>query len=128
VNDAAALCPDFAADPTGPFPAHCASFDQLGVRVPFLATSPFSKQHYVSHTVGDHTSILAFIEKCFMSSGSNDGDVDSDRDDQETTRQFLTKRDKHAHTLEDMFDFDGSPSANTAITVAAPPAQDCTPK
>jgi hypothetical protein len=49
-------------------------------------------------------------------------------DDREVTRQFLTKRDQHAHTLEDMFDFDGSPSANTAITVAAPPAQDCTPK
>jgi hypothetical protein len=129
VNDAAALCRDFAADPTGPFPAHCASFDQLGVRVPFMAISPFSKQHYVSHTVGDHTSILAFIEKRFLSSGSNDGDDDSgDRGDREVTRQFLTKRDQHAHTLEDMFDFDGSPSANTAITAAAPPAQDCTPK
>jgi phospholipase C len=99
VNDAAALCPDFAADPTGPFPAHCASFDQLGVRVPFMAVSPFSKQHYVSHTVGDHTSILAFIEKRFLSSGSNDGDDDSgDRDDREVTRQLLTKRDQqHAH-------------------------------
>ena len=126
VNDAAALCPDFAADPTGPFPVHCASFNQLGVRVPFLAISPFSKQHYVSHTVGDHTSILAFIEKRFLSSASNDGDDDSG--DREVTRQFLTKRDKHAHTLEDMFDFDNSPSANTAISVAAPPAQDCTPK
>ncbi len=79
--------------------------------------------------MGDHTSILAFIEKLFMSSGSNDGDDDSgDRDNREVTGQFLTKRDKHAHTPEDMFDFDGSPSANTAITVAAPPAQDCTPK
>jgi phospholipase C len=125
-NDAAALCPDFAADPTGPFPQHCASFDQLGVRVPFLAVSPFSKPQYVSHTVGDHTSILAFIEKRFLSSASSslDGNEDSD----EITRQFLTKRDKHAHTLEDMFDFDNSPSTNTAVTVAAPPAQDCTPK
>jgi len=65
VNDAAALCPEFAADPTGPFPADCAAFDQLGVRVPFTAVSPFSKVHYVSHTVGDHTSILAFIENGF---------------------------------------------------------------
>jgi phospholipase C len=129
VNGAAAQCPDFATDPTGPFPAHCASFDQLGVRVPFLAISPFSKLHYVSHRVGDHASILAFIEKRFMNSGSNDGDDDSgDRDNREVTRQFLTKRDKHAHTPEDMFDFDGSPPANTAITVAAPPTQDCTPK
>jgi hypothetical protein len=127
VNGAAALCP--ATSPTGPFPAHCTSFDQLGVRVPFLAISPFSRLHYVWHTVGDHTSILAFIEKRFMSSESNDGHDDSgDRDNREVTRQFLTKRDRHAHTPEDMFDFDGSPSANTAITVAAPPAQDCMPK
>jgi len=49
-------------------------------------------------------------------------------DNAEVTRQFLTIRDKHAHTLEDLFDFEGSPSLNTAISVAAPPAQDCTPK
>jgi hypothetical protein len=56
-----------------------------------------------------------------MSSGSNDGDDDSgDRDDREVTRQFLARRDKHALTLDDMFDFDGPPSANTAISVAAP--------
>jgi len=126
VKDAAALCPEFAADPTGPFPENCASFDQLGVRVPFVAVSPFSKQHYVSHTVGDHTSILAFIEKRFLSTVATDsGD---DKDNAEVTRQFLTLRDKHAHTLEDLFDFDGSPSLNTGVTVAAPPAQDCTPK
>ena len=126
VNDAAALCPKFAADPTGPFPADCASFDQLGVRVPFMAVSPFSKPHYVSHTVGDHTSILAFIEKRFLSTDATNGG--DDEDNAEVTRQFLTLRDKHAHTLEDLFDFDGSPSLNTAITLAAPPAQDCTPK
>jgi hypothetical protein len=39
------------------------SFDQLSTRVSFLAISPFSKQRYVSRPVGDHTSILAFIEK-----------------------------------------------------------------
>lgn len=99
------------------------------MRVRFLAISPFSKRQYVSHTVGNHTSTLAFIEKRFMSSGSNDGNDDSGNgDDREVTRQFLTRRDQHAHTLEDLFDFDGSPSANTAITVAAPPAQDYTPK
>ena len=31
-----------AADPTGPYPAECAKFDQFGVRVPFLAISPFA--------------------------------------------------------------------------------------
>ena len=123
VNNAATLCPEFALDPTGPFPAHCASFDQLGVRVPFMAVSPFSKPHYVSHTVGDHTSILAFIEARFLNSSST-----SSGDDSEVAHQFLTKRDKRAHTLQDLFDFDNAPSATTAVTVAAPPAQDCTPK
>ncbi|HEX8111256.1 MAG TPA: alkaline phosphatase family protein, partial [Kofleriaceae bacterium] len=31
--EAIALCPALAADPTGPYPAGCARFDQLGVRV-----------------------------------------------------------------------------------------------
>ncbi|HKF20014.1 MAG TPA: alkaline phosphatase family protein, partial [Candidatus Angelobacter sp.] len=115
-----ALCPALAADPTGPFPASCANFDQLGFRVPFLAISPFSKRHYVSHTVGDHTSLLALIEKVFMAAG--DGDRDGD-----DARPHLTRRDQHANTLEDLFDFDRSPSLNTQVGTAAPPAQDCTP-
>jgi phospholipase C len=110
VNDAIALCPALSAKPTGPFPLACASFDQLGFRVPFLAVSPFSKPHYVSHTVGDHTSILALIEKRFLPAGSH-----------------LTARDQNASTLEDLFDFDGSPSLGTAIGQAAPPLADCTP-
>jgi len=119
-----AFCAAFAANPTGPFPDQCASFDQLGFRVPFLAISPFSKPHYVSHTVGDHTSLLALIEKRFMSV-DEDGDGDSDSSD---ARQHLTQRDQHANTLEDMFDFDHSPSLNTPVTQAAPPVNDCTPK
>jgi phospholipase C len=107
-----------AANPNGPFPAGCANFDQLGFRVPFLAISPFSKPHYVSHSTGDHTSLLALIEKVFMT--AEDGDDD--------TRPHLTKRDQHANTLEDMFDFDRSPSFQTSIGRAAPPAQDCPPR
>ena len=114
VNDAIALCPALAANPTGPFPASCASFDQLGVRVPFVAISPFSKQSYVSHTVADHTSILAFIEKRFLRSAQ--GEV-----------LHLTARDRAASTLEDLFDFEHAPSLDTPITIAAPPASDCTP-
>jgi hypothetical protein len=101
------------------------------VRVPFLAISPFSKPHYVSHTTGDHTSLLALIEKTFMSTPStkkHGGDHDADDDDDDGSRPFLTKRDQHANTLEDLFDFDRSPSLNTAIGVALPPADDCTPK
>ena len=124
VKDAADLCPAFAADPTGPFPASCANFDQYGIRVPFVAISPFSKPGYVSHTVGDHTSILALIEKVFMTPATvGDGD---DQDDA-AQRPHLTKRDQHADTLEDMFDFANAPSMNTKIGVALPPAQDCTP-
>ncbi len=120
VLDAEGLCPAFAKNPTGPYPEECASFDQLGFRVPLLAISPFSKPHYVSHTVGDHTSLLAFIEKRFMSTGDGDGD----RDD---THAHLTRRDQHANTLEDLFDFDSAPSSNTRVGQALPPTKDCTP-
>ncbi len=120
VKDAEQLCPAFALDPTGPFPKSCANFDQYGLRVPFIAISPFSKPNYVSHTIGDHTSVLALIEKRFL---SVNGDKDGDRDD----RLHLTKRDKSASTLEDLFDFDSAPSLNTPLTQATPPATDCTP-
>ena len=73
------------------------SFDQYGIRVPFVAISPFSKPSYVSHTVGDHTSILALIEKRYLSS------------------KHLTARDAAANDLEDMFDFDGAPSMNANV-------------
>jgi phospholipase C len=116
VKDAELLCPAMAANPTGPYPNECASFDQLGFRVPFMVVSPFSKPHYVSHTVGDHTSLLAFIEKRFLSFDDDDG------------RLHLTKRDQHANTLEDMFDFEDSPSLNTPVGQALPPANDCTPQ
>src|SRR4029077_11046539 len=45
VADAKQLCPAFVNDPAGPFPIDCATFDQLGFRVPFVAISPFSKPH-----------------------------------------------------------------------------------
>lgn len=84
----------------------CAGFDQLGFRVPFIAVSPFAKPGYVSHTVGDHTSILAFIEKRFLNG------------------QPLTRRDARANTLEDLFDFGNAPSlnANVSPSLAAPPS------
>jgi phospholipase C len=117
VSNAVALCPELGPDPTGPFPAQCAAFDQLGVRVPLLAISPFAKRRYVSHTVGDHTSLLALIEKRFLSGQGDRGPRE---------RPHLTERDRHADTLEDLFDFDRAPSMNVAMTQAAPPANDCT--
>ncbi|MBV9182568.1 MAG: hypothetical protein JO356_14750 [Acidobacteria bacterium] len=113
VADAEALCPAMALDPTGPYPAQCANFNQLGSRVPFIAVSPFSKRHYVSHTVGDHTSLLALIERRFLTVNG--------------VTAHLTARDKFANPLEDLFDFDHSPSLHTPIGHASPPAADCTP-
>jgi phospholipase C len=112
------LCPALTANPTGPFTQQCASFDQLGFRVPFMAISAFAKPHYVSHLVSDHTSVLALIEKRFMtgSAGAADG-----------PRPHLTRRDLDADALEDMFDFEHSPSLNTTVGMALPPTNDCTP-
>jgi phospholipase C len=97
------FCPGFT--PTGPFPARCATFNQLGVRVPLIAVSPFAKPHYVSHRVSDHTSLLALIERRFLGS------------------DHLTARDAHAYTLEDLFDFETSPSLETDVypSLAIPP-------
>jgi len=128
VADAEQLCPALAANPTGPFPAQCASFDQEGIRVPFVAISPFSKPHYVSHVQADHTSMLALIEKRFMETPAmRHGDGDGDFDDVDLNRPHLTNRDLFASTLEDMFDFDHSPSLLTTVGTASPPAVDCTP-
>jgi phospholipase C len=82
--------------------------------VPFIAVSPFSKPGYVSHDVSDHTSVLALIEKRFMVAFTP---LPSDDDD----HPHLTRRDQFADTLEDMFDFENSPSLNTPS--AWPPHQ-----
>lgn len=116
VLQAQSLCPALAQDPNGTYPANCAGFDQLGFRVPFLVVSPFAKPHYVSHTVGDHTSLLAFIEQRFLTPGGTGGG-----------RPHLTLRDQFADSLLDLFDFDNAPSLNTPVSQAQPPATDCTP-
>ncbi|HET9622953.1 MAG TPA: alkaline phosphatase family protein [Kofleriaceae bacterium] len=103
------LCPALASNPTGPYPDGCAKFDQLGVRVPFIAVSPFSRPQYVSHTTADLTSILSFIETRF------------------TPHQHLTERDHHANNLLELFDFANAPSLATPVGFAAPPLVDCTP-
>jgi phospholipase C len=128
VKDAEALCPALAANPTGPFPEQCANFDQLGVRVPFIAVSPFSKPHYVSHTTGDHTSILAFIERAFLPAHEDGaGEGADDRAEDEESRPHLTRRDLYANPLEDLFDFEAAPSLDTKVGRAGPPADDCSP-
>jgi len=63
-----------------------ATFDQLGIRVPMVAISPWSRPAFVSHHVHDHTSILRFIETRF--------DLPA-----------LTRRDANAYPLLELFDF-----------------------
>jgi phospholipase C len=111
VSDALATC--LAFTPTGRYPSSCANFNQYGFRVPFIVVSPFAKQHYVSHALGDHTSLVELIEKRFMNHGGCGQQYPS-----------LTLRDANANTLEDLFDFDHSPSLNAAIPTAPPPSPD----
>jgi phospholipase C len=100
--DAPMLCSAFT--PTGTYPASCATFDQLGFRLPLIAVSPFAKPHYVSHVIGSHTSLLALIEKRF-------------------SLPSLTARDANANDLEDLFDFDSSPSLSAMVGTAPLPRQ-----
>ncbi len=47
-------------------------FDQLGVRVPTLVISPYTPRGVIDHTVYDHTSMLATVERLFgMSAMTN---------------------------------------------------------
>ena len=108
MDDAAATCAGFT--PTGRYPASCPNFNQYGFRVPFIVVSPFAKPQYVSHTLGDHTSLAALVEKRFLSDGSGHGHLS------------LTERDSAANTLEDMFDFDHSPSLNATLPTAPAPS------
>jgi phospholipase C len=59
----------------------------LGPRVPLLIVSPFAKRGYVSHTVGDHASVLKFVETRYG-------------------LPPLASRDLAANDLLDSFDFD----------------------
>ena len=106
-EEAAALCP-MLVQPNEAYPSFCAGFNQLGFRVPLIAVAPFSKPHYVSHTVSDHTSLLAIIEQRFLTRGGQ--------------RPHLTARDEYAATLIDMFDFDQSPSLTATIPSAPAPS------
>lgn len=59
--------------------------------------------------------MLAFIEKRFLTPAGQ-------------PTLHLTLRDQHANPLEDLFDFNHSPSLNTPVGQAQPPAVDCTPQ
>ncbi len=65
-------------------------FVYTGYRIPLVVISPFTKKHYVSHTVADYTAILKLIETRF--------DVPA-----------LTKRDAAQMDMTEFFDFVNPP-------------------
>jgi phospholipase C len=89
---------DIKTQTTAAYPT--ATFNEYGVRVPFMVISPFAKKGYVGHDVYDHTSIVRFIEARFAIPA-------------------LTNRDANALVPWDMFDFANPPNA-TPPTVPIP--------
>jgi phospholipase C len=81
-----AIPPDDIPPDVQPAPNAPAAWNRYGIRVPAFVISPFSKRHYVSHVVHDHTSVLRFVETKFNLGA-------------------LTRRDANASNLLDCFDF-----------------------
>ena len=68
--------------------------------MPLIVVSPFTKKHFVSHTVADYTAILKFIETRFGLSS-------------------LSKRDAAQMDMTEFFDFTNPPW----MTPPSPPEQ-----
>jgi len=81
---------------TGPL----CDFVYTGYRVPLIVISPYTKQHYVSHTVTDYTAILKLIETRFQ-------------------LPPLTQRDAAQMDMTEFFDFVNPPW----MTPPTPPIQ-----
>ena len=75
-------------------------FTRYGFRVPMMVISPFTKKHYVSHTVTDSTAVLKMIEARFGLPN-------------------LNHRDAAGMDMSEFFDFANKPWA----TPPTPPAQ-----
>ena len=67
---------------------------QLGFRLPNIIISPFSREHYVSHTPMDHTAVIKFVENRFIGPSAH-----------------LTARDAAQPNLLEFFDFTNVPWA-----------------
>jgi phospholipase C len=62
----------------------------LGFRVPMIVISPYAKQGFVDHTVGEFSSVVRFVEDNWGLSP-------------------MTRRDRKAHDLREAFDFHHAP-------------------
>jgi phospholipase C len=76
----------------------------FGIRVPLLVISPYAKQGYVDHTLGEFSSVLRFIE-----------------DNWRLTQ--LTHRDRDALNLFEAFDFSQPPGDPDPLPLRAPDCQ-----
>jgi phospholipase C len=84
-------------------------FRGLGIRVPCLIVSPYTKRGYVSHTQYEYGSILKFIEQAFNLPPLG------------PTSQGYT--DTRARSLVDSFDFTRPPRAFAPIPIPSPYAE-----
>jgi phospholipase C len=86
-------------------------FHRYGFRVPFAMVSPWARRDYISHQVGDHTSICALIEAKW-------------------NLPAMTYRDANANPLLDMIDlrypaFRTPPPLAQPLLVTDPGANAC---
>jgi phospholipase C len=94
-------------DESGGFYDHVPPPAGLGYRVPCTVVSPFARPGHVSHTVCDHASALALVERTFGLAP-------------------LNARDATASPLEDCFDF-GHPTFDPVVFPASPAVRGCPP-
>jgi phospholipase C len=88
---------------------------QLGFRLPNIIISPFTREHYVSHTPMDHTAVIKFVESRFIGSSAH-----------------LTARDAAQPNLLEFFDFTNTPWAKpptppSPVTDQSLGSNSCTP-
>ena len=98
-----AIRPDSIAPIPGPGgpPLTPGGFDRYGFRVPSGIVSAYARPHHVSHTVYDHTSVLATLERKW-------------------NLPALTYRDANARDLLDCLDLHGPPRFLEPPVLAAP--------
>ncbi len=96
-----ALAPDSFAPVVSPGESTYDGFERYGFRVPGLIVCPYSKRQHVSHTVFDHTSILALVERKW-------------------NLPAMTYRDANANDLTDLIDLDAL-TRSRPIFPALPP-------
>jgi phospholipase C len=100
-----ALAPDNIGPDVQPGESKYEGFRRYGVRVPGLIVSPYAQTGYVSHTVFDHTSVLAFLERKW-------------------NLPAMTMRDANANDLTDLLDLTalaaGTPTFPELPALAAP--------